>query len=73
MDGRIINMLLQIINFANDTFNQILLSTNSYGFWISAILTMLSFKYFLRPLFGSAGSDVAKRSYNAFKKRKGDS
>ena len=73
MDSRIIDMFLQVISFANNTFAQILSATGAHGFWLAAILTYFSFKYFLRPLFGSVGSDLAKNSYNAFKKRKGDS
>lgn len=69
MDTRILDMFLQVISFANDSFGQILTATGGRSFWFAAILTYFSFKYFLRPIFGQAGSDLAKRSYNAFKRR----
>ena len=71
MDSRIFDMFLQDISFANNSFGQILTATGGRSFWFAAILTYFSFKYFLRPIFGQVGSDLAKRSYNAFK-RKGE-
>lgn len=51
-------------------FLQIINAVDGLPVWMTGVLVFLSYKFLLRPLFGHAGSDVARRAYNAFKRRK---
>lgn len=59
-----------VITQCSAWFLQIINAVDGLAVWMTAVLVWLSYKFLLRPLFGQAGSDVARRSYNAFKRRK---
>lgn len=59
-----------VITQCSAWFLQIINAVDGLPVWMTAVLVWLSYKFLLRPLFGHAGSDVARRSYNAFKRRK---
>lgn len=68
MGGQIASMIAQAFSFAGDAWTRLLNATGMSGWWFAGVFTWLSYKFFLRPIFGHAGSDLAKRSYNAFRK-----
>ena len=59
-----------VISQCSIWFLQVINAVDGFPVWMTAVLVYLSYKFLLRPLFGQAGSDVAHRSYNAFKRRK---
>lgn len=65
----VINLITMAVSFASNTFTSVMNATGAYGFWLSAILVTFSFRAILKPIFGSVGSDLAKKSYNAFRRK----
>ena len=51
-------------------FTKLLNAVSGTSFWLSAVLMCALFKFIFRPVFGSCKSDLAKKSINAFKRRK---
>ena len=51
-------------------FMQVLNQTGGLGVWLTAIIVTITYKFLLAPVFGAARSDLAKHSYNAFKRGK---
>lgn len=58
------------IQGAYSMFVQILDGVDGTSVWFSAMLLWLTYRLLFKRLFGLAGSDVAKRSYNAFKNKR---
>lgn len=51
-------------------FFSIVNETGTYTLWLSCVFIFLVYKFLFRPIFGYASSDLARNSYNAFKRRK---
>lgn len=67
---RALDLMVTAISECSAWFIQILNAVDGYSIWASAIFVYLSYKFLFAPLFGMAKSDVAKKSYNAFRRRK---
>ena len=68
--SQVLPVVGNVITQCSTWFLQIINAVDGLAVWMTAVLVWLSYKFLLRPLFGQAGSDVARRSYNAFKRRK---
>lgn len=68
--SQVLPAVANVITQCSAWFLQVLNAVDGLAVWMTAVLVVLSYKFLLRPLFGSAGSDIARKSYNAFKRRK---
>ena len=66
----VLDLLTQVVQFCGLQFMMILGKLDALQVWIAAIGLHLVFKFILRPIFGYASSDLARNSYNAFKRGK---
>lgn len=65
-----LTMMAEAISSCAGWFLRILVATSGQGVWLSGVFLFLTYKFLFAPLFGEAKSDLAKHSYNAFKRRK---
>lgn len=67
-----ISLMIALVVFrqCSDWFTSILTETGTGQIWITCFMIWISYKFLLKPVFGYASSDLARKSYNAFKRRK---
>lgn len=64
METVIVQMLVDAIGAASSFFTYIMDSLGMIGqMWLSIIMIHVLFRFVLRPVFGSAGSDRASKKY----------
>lgn len=68
--AQVLSLISNVITQCAGWFLQILNAVGGLAVWSTACLVWLTYRFLLRPLFGEASSDLAKNSYNAFKRRK---
>lgn len=59
--GQILSLVSMIFARCTAWFLQTMEAVDGVSVWLTAIMLTLCFKYLLRPVFGSAGSDRVKR------------
>lgn len=65
-----LNVLVTTIQQCSRWFVRILGACNGTDVWLGALIIHCSFKFLFRPIFGYAGSDISKKSYNALKSKR---
>ena len=62
----VVEMFVAIVGW----FESLLDSTGLGLIYLSAVIICICYKFLFAPVFGFCKSDLAKKSYNAFKRRK---
>ena len=65
-----LNVLVTTIQQCSQWFLSILSACNGFDVWAGAVIVHLSYKFLFRPIFGYAGSDISRKSYNALKSKR---
>ncbi len=59
-----INMLNMVFAAVSSWFTQVLTASGGVGLFLGMLFILMTIRYLLAPLFGSAGSDRAKKRNN---------
>lgn len=70
MVGEVVSFMTLTATQCSQWFFQIISAVDGVEFWTTAIGMWVIFKFIFRPIFGYASSDLARNSYNAFKRGK---